>query len=88
MGGRQFTNVVNSEKCDRLTSDNVDAIHDTAGDGLPSLSGTHICVEIKMFCNTSTGGAIHSNSVNLESKDLATSDIAMAKTCADLIQES
>jgi len=70
MARRQLTNAVNSEKRkrDRLTSDNVNAIHHTAGEGLPSLSNPHICVEIEMFSNASTRGTIHSNSVDLESE--------------------
>jgi len=63
-------NAVNSEKRDRkLTSNNVNSIHDAAGDMLSNLSRPHICVEIEMFCNASTGGTVHSDSVDLESKD-------------------
>jgi len=54
--------------CDRLTGNNIHTVHDAAWDGLTSVSDPHICVEIKMLSNASTGGTIHSNSVNLESE--------------------
>lgn len=62
---------VSPERPDRLTSDNVNAIHDTTGDRFPSVSNPHICAEIKMFCDAGTGGTIHSNSMNLGNKKMS-----------------
>jgi len=62
-------NGMNWEKRDRLTSNNINSVHDTAGDGLLGLPSLHICVEIEMFCNASPGGTIHSDSVDLENQD-------------------
>ena len=62
-------NAVSLESRDRLTSNDVNAIHDTAGDGLPSFSSLHRCLEIEMLRNASTSGTVHSNSVDLENKN-------------------
>jgi hypothetical protein len=71
-----------------LTGDDVDPVHDTAGDTLSSPSNTHICVEIEVFCNPSTGGTIHADSMNLESKrSVIVLPCEMANAGSDLIQE-
>ena len=51
-----------------LTGDDVDA-YMGAGDTLSSPPSTHICVEIEVFCNASTSGTIHPNSMDLENND-------------------
>ena len=90
VGRRQLMNSVNSEESDRLTSNNINTVHYAAGDGFTSLPSPHICVEIEVFCNASTGGTIHSNSVDLESKLILSNLLGSvtAKAYTDLVQES